>query len=784
MYGIHERRNWLLICALLIALGGVLVSPAPVLAEGSRPDIRGEWAGYACDGETLPECEAHPEAPQNFVIETEDFSTGAVTGKGPGYTIKGSVSGHTFTVETLVGGVTSSAGSQTISEDVKKLAGTFKAGSGTGATFSTRLTPSPTEEAEAEAIAKSKKAHASATSVSCYVPLLAPGAAWECTATVADASGNQPPGTPTGSVSFTINAGITGGFVGSSSCPLKKSESGPTSYCTVLFVPTVGVPVGAPSPITAHYSGDQSFAPSASSPQSFVAQKEEQVITTCRASSARVTFVSLVSKLATVAEKTISVGDAKRGRHQRALTRKAADRRAVALLHPSRAPLAKGVALYGLTRPLPAGAVVTEANLGLGKQIVLPLKLKEGAWLFWEDLSPLDRYGHPSVVLVISAHGGRVLAHSKFGTYPEIDGHPAPFMNAKGSKKLALFSRSPSQRHPRRLTKPQVLALARARTEASSALKVGRKNHNALVADVAHSSVFMLVDHKSEATGDTFENEEAAIGSTFAKHGVTPQGVPSVEALSSAVQDAVGRGQTNITVFVDGHGLPAPDNRLSEFVGSSALPTVMLGAPKVEGDGKLSFPNGVVTSADLTAIVKAHPEVQFNFIIDSCFSGRFVDPLKAQANVGAVLTSASSTETSWSPMVLERTGEKASGVEPGVRGITIKGVASPTKKTGDLITPSGEYLLPHKDTSDEGLSPFTTGVIAAVNQAFVGKDASADVTAVLSDARTLEPTYDLAATAGQTKPSPEPTPTKPETCSAPLPAEGSSGGWFTGTAGL
>jgi len=43
-------------------------------------------------------------------------------------------------------------------------------------------------------------------------------------------------------------------------------------------------------------------------------------------------------------------------------------------------------------------------------------------------------------------------------------------------------------------------------------------------------------------------------------------------------------------------------------------------------------------------------------------------------------------------------------------------------------------------------------VVAALNQAFIGKDPTSDLTSILADARTLEPTYDLAAAAGITTP--------------------------------
>jgi hypothetical protein len=90
---------------------------------------------------------------------------------------------------------------------------------------------------------------------------------FQCTAQVADASGDATPQTPTGTVSFAINSGGGGGFQGSSTCTLAPSQSGPTSYCSVDWVaPTGGIAVGSQPPLTATYSGNSVFGTSSAQP--------------------------------------------------------------------------------------------------------------------------------------------------------------------------------------------------------------------------------------------------------------------------------------------------------------------------------------------------------------------------------------------------------------------------------------------------------------------------------------------------------------------------------------
>ncbi len=803
----EPRRRWR--GATGIAICAAIIYGLAAVASASALNVSGTWnANYHCEqgwcaGENFP-------APGVVLVQPQG-SNNVYNGGGE---LIGTLNGRELATHSGEAGGYEFTQVRYFSEDGKSWTGPLSDSHGTSGTDTGELVGGLTAKEETEAKekqetatkekeAKEKSRRASATTISCYVPLLTAYAAWECTATVGDASGSQPQATPTGTVAFSVNSGFSGGFVGSRECTLKPSQSGPTAYCTVLFVPAQEVPAGAPAPLTASYGGSTVFRSSASSAQSTTVHEEptgptSQTQTCGQAASVRVLKLSssfVVGRSACVTEtcttgqaagvrklgspyaataaaaaRVVLVGSPKRVRKLRVLSRKAANARAVALLKPSRAPLETGVRLYGLPAPLAAGTVVTEATLGFSKEIVLPVKLTERAWLYWEDLNPQARLEHPSIVLLISARGGRLLARSSFATYPEVNGK-APVFITRRPGHLLVYGRNPGSRRPRHLTKAEEAALLLAAKEGAAAVRAGKPAHRA---DTSHSQLITIVDRTSTKIGDTFDNEEAALTSTFAKHGIATQATTDAAALSGAVEDAAAAGKTNVTIYLDGHGTPAS---------VTSLPTVSLGGLSEAENGVLTSSKGTVTSADLTAIVQAHPDIQFNFIIDSCFSGRFVDPLKREGNVGVVMTSASAGEPSVGPQMVVT--DSASPEPGGGRGLKITpapsepGVVPSTKPA--LTTPNGEPLSVVFSDSETGISPFTAGVVAAFNQAYIGKSPETSLTDILADTRTLEPTYDLAATAGKTKPSPEPTETEPQggSCPAPDPAETASGGWFT-----
>lgn len=437
---------------------------------------------------------------------------------------------------------------------------------------------------------------------------------------------------------------------------------------------------------------------------------------------------------------TVGATTRKRGR---TLTLHRADLRALALLHPGKAPLAGGVALYGLLRPLRAGSVITEAQLGLSHVLLPALHVRTSAWLYWEDLGPLQNFMHPSVVLLIAGSGGRVLARGRFVTFPVINGQRASFVDSRHAH--IVYFRPPALRHPVRLSTAQ---LRRIKSSESLALSLAKRS----LAHPAQASKTTLITVTAQKLSDydAFPQEGDAMQAFFASHGInTTSAGGSVAGLSGAVDQASADGQTTITVFIAGHG---------SNTDQTAQPTVTL-------SGRLMVPEGhapvyeTMTADDLATIVQAHPDVTFNFIIDSCYSGRFVDPLSLEPNVASVTTSANATQPSDTPARLLYTN-----------GTNFK---------PDATTPSGQGIYLGDDGRPGAVSPFVAAEIAALNQAFSTAGAEPDITSVIQDARTLEPSWDLSAAIGTTNPSPDPT--MSPTCVAPnTPDPAPSGGWFTG----
>ncbi len=240
-------------------------------------DVRGTYEAGACTQGTLSECEAKPEYPQKFVIETEDFTTGALGGTGETVsgekvsTFAGSISGCTVKTHGAQPGYESEA-TYTLSADGTKLQGTFSDSYGrmNQPTFGTRASGqgcgASSKESEAEKAArearerKEKEEHESAakrptgTTVTCNYEF----ASFQntCVASVGD-GGPQPPVTPTGTVTFTTTSG---GFGSGASCTLTATPFSPqVASCTLVYQTANS---GLPS-ITASYAGDAKHAASA-----------------------------------------------------------------------------------------------------------------------------------------------------------------------------------------------------------------------------------------------------------------------------------------------------------------------------------------------------------------------------------------------------------------------------------------------------------------------------------------------------------------------------------------
>ncbi len=206
---------------------------------------------------------------QTWLITSMDDATGTFSGTGGSngsddYSVTGTESGTAVTVTNTYGSsgyVATFVGSLSVNAAVLTITGTWSDTNGF-------------KNEPFTATVASKRASATEVSCNLFDPDQ-PTAYFDCTATVADASGAETPGTPTGTVTFSINPGGGGGLV-SNMCTLTPSQSGPTSFCDVHYVPPAGgILIGSQPPISATYSGDSTFAGSSGSPQTIIVTTAE-----------------------------------------------------------------------------------------------------------------------------------------------------------------------------------------------------------------------------------------------------------------------------------------------------------------------------------------------------------------------------------------------------------------------------------------------------------------------------------------------------------------------------
>jgi hypothetical protein len=246
------RGPYLLVCCIVALAAGIAAGAGvgvSTVAARSSVNITGTWG---C-------CGSGGAATQSWTVTQSgagSLSGSASDGGGPFATISGSVSGSSVTLVTTYTRLSYVATfTGTVSTDGRTMSGDWSSSASQSGTWTSTLAGTPVRS--------------SSTQVNCTLNNPdAPNQFFDCTAQVADASGAATPLTPTGTVTFSVNPGGGGGFQNSNACQLQASQSGPTAFCDVDYIPpSGGIPIGQQPPITADYSGDASFAPSSDQPQ-------------------------------------------------------------------------------------------------------------------------------------------------------------------------------------------------------------------------------------------------------------------------------------------------------------------------------------------------------------------------------------------------------------------------------------------------------------------------------------------------------------------------------------
>ena len=594
---------------------------------------------------------------------------------------------------------------------------------------------------------------------------------FRCTATVSDATGEEPQRTPTGTVRF---AAPEGSFPAGSSCVLAEALSG-QAYCTVRYEPDGASAPGASLEVSALYGGGGSFSASVAKTTASVALSSahapEHEVSLVAPGELCTTSLTLEPELFTEAGALVSRLDpspvaraaaraaahrrgAARTRRARIISYSAARKRALRILRPRSRRSDEGVVVYGQALPLPAGALLAVTHQGPeprssgGRRLALPLRLSRRAYLFWADLAPGARFGHPSVLLALDATTGRIASQVALDGEPLLDGRRLVFLTApgRGDRIYSRLTATPLTPAGRARARSAYAFLARLERKA----KRGRTPRHARKADTAARSQLISLVWQGSRESETFSAEGRLMHDVYSQNGVATTEIAAAGELDSAVSAAAAAGKTSVTIFIDGHGalnwtssllfgnvktgelLPVAggltDPQVEEEVGKLALKEGPFGAgpdPEWRLHGVASVTGGTValdepasrggettnavTSEQLAQLAEAHPEIKFNFVIVACHSGAFIAPLSTVPNVASVATSSAADQNT-------------------VGSSTLPELTSP-------------------------VAPYVVAEVYALQLGFEHAGPGADVDAVDRVALESAPSYDVAALQGKESPS-------------------------------
>lgn len=346
------------------------------------------------------------------------------------------------------------------------------------------------------------------------------------------------------------------------------------------------------------------------------------------------------------------------------------------------------VVVFGLAHALGSSDTVFPVVSGSG-EIRLPRKgngplvrerpIGQRAWLFWEDLAHGARFQHPSRLLLLSDRSGRVLRNQAYNWWPLIDGRDPPFIGAGyNSPHYQVFSGARTSHGASDAVDRSALtfghALGRWNPFASSA--AAPPGAIQLPAGAFDGECIITIGLKRDPQFAQDFNGINAAAAQFRAYGLkgafAPPPVtdghghiladPDGKALQQEVTDAITKQDcTDIMIYIDGHGYPAPGTKYSngksvDAADASPHAQVLVGYRWIpaghdpQGNQLYHKTTQTLDSTDLKAILLAHPTTGFKFKIDSCFSGRFIDdlPRSQYPNLVVLETAANNHEYSWS----------------------------------------------------------------------------------------------------------------------------------------
>jgi Divergent InlB B-repeat domain len=317
-----------------------------------------------------------------------------------------------------------------------------------------------------------------------------------------------------------------------------------------------------------------------------------------------------------------------------ALTRAAADRTALSILKPGRA--GRSVVVDGLSGPLRAGTVVSDSGPGprqraaivhthTGSFLRYAVKryhLPRSGWAFWEDPAAGADFSHPTRLIIIDNHTGRLTYSAVLGFYPLIGTKPAPFVQDELSLRYAVFGGTPPGN-----SRPIISRLF------GPMLTIGDpapREEPPLGSQYGPTECLVAIGDPADLRETNFGGDVDAITAAARSHGIKPYRVRGLN-LSATVEEAVRGGCTDVWLFIAGHGIARNgDNQPTVVITHDAM-----------GDA-----SGVVTRDDILRIRDRFPGTTFKVTVSSCFAGRFVTALQGERNIRFVGASSGASQQS------------------------------------------------------------------------------------------------------------------------------------------
>jgi hypothetical protein len=302
--------------------------------------------------------------------------------------------------------------------------------------------------------------------------------------------------------------------------------------------------------------------------------------------------------------------------------------------------------VFGMPRALPAGTRVFEAGPGRsnrrttrvldrGARVVVrdPHRpLRRAVWMYWADLAPGGAFGHPSILLLLDRRTGNRARLEGYGWQPLVNGREVPWLRTLRGYRSPRYrvAESPAPAAPA----PTPARVAQA--QPPPPVRADRSNDCMITIGDLGEPMF-------RGSIEAMEGVARRIGLRYER----AETAGDLDARIRSLRDRRRRPRCqDVLLFIAGHGSPPPDVKNHQAEPSNqAQATVSQVASGGGRAGKIS-----ITADEVRAFMRRYrkdAKVTFKLIVDSCYSGRWIEELRNVANLRIVAASAQRDQVSF-----------------------------------------------------------------------------------------------------------------------------------------